>query len=60
MRFVTIKCHPDAKEDLDIQGLKYDTEANYLSLNYCEVDRLDDDQLIEELELNPDHVLSIS
>ena len=60
MRFVTIKCTPDAKEDLDIQGLNYDTEANYLSLNYCEVDRLDDEQLIEELELNPDHVLSIS
>jgi len=60
MRFVTIKCTPDAKEDLDIQGLNYESEGNYLTLNYCEVDRLNDDQLIDELELNPDHVLSIS
>ena len=60
MRFVTIKCTPDAKEDLDIQGLNYESEGNYLTFNYCEVDRLNDDQLIDELELNPDHVLSIS
>jgi len=60
MRFLTIKCKPTAKEDLDMLGLNYSTEDNYLSLDYCEVDRLNDEQVIAELELNPDDILSIS
>jgi len=59
MRFLTIKCKPTAKEDLDMLGLNYSTEDNYLSLDYCEVDRLNDEQVIAELELNPDDILSI-
>ena len=59
MRFLTIKCKPTAKEDLDMLGLRYSTEANYLSLNYCDVDNLDDDELLEDLELNADDILSI-
>jgi len=60
MRFLTIKCKPTAKDDLDMLGLNYSTEDNYLSLDYCEVDRLNDEQVIAELELNPDDILSIS
>tara|TARA_R100000458_G_scaffold55381_1_gene59290 strand:+ start:499 stop:681 length:183 start_codon:yes stop_codon:yes gene_type:complete len=60
MRFLTIKCKPTAKDDLDMLGLNYSTEDNYLSLNYCEVDNIEDDEVIAELELNPDDILSIS
>jgi len=59
MRFLTIKCKPTAQEDLDMLGFNYTTESNYLSFNYCEVDDIEDDAVIELLELNPDDILSI-